>query len=212
MNPPTAQASAPHRRWRASILAVVVVYVSVLGHLTGGGMAPGPSVVAVAFGLSWPVCWQWSTVRRGFPAILAVLILAQPVLHVVLEFGGALFAGAAGRSAEHHPAAVLDTPQSAVPHAAVGTGAVAMLSFHAVAALVSAVVLARGERALTGVLSAGRRVARWVVSALAALAGAPAPVVAAPPRPDDRSLPSRLSIALPERHGRRGPPLVLGAC
>lgn len=188
-----------------------MVHIAVLGHLTGGGMAPGPSVVAVAFGLSWPVCWQLSTVRRGFPAILAVLALAQPVLHVVLEFGGALFAGAAGHSVDHHPAAVIDTPQSAVPHAAVGTGAVAMLSFHAVAAVVSAVVLASGERALTGVLSAGRRVAGWVVSALTALAGAPAPVVAAPPRPDDSWLPSPLSIALPARHGRRGPPQVLGA-
>ncbi|MEJ7650816.1 MAG: hypothetical protein WKF57_17520 [Nakamurella sp.] len=211
MNPPTAQASAPRRRWRASILAVVVVYVAVLGHLTGGGMAPGPSVVAVAFGLSWPVCWQLSTVGRGFPAILAVLTLAQPVLHVVLEFGGALFAGAAGHSAEHHPAAVIADSQGAAPHAAAGAGATVMLSFHAVAALVSAVVLARGERALTGVLSAGRRVAGWVVSAVTALAGAPAPVVAAPARPDDRSLPSPWSIALPERHGRRGPPQVLGA-
>lgn len=168
-------------------------------------------MVALAFGLSWPVCWQLSTVRRGFPAILAVLTLAQPVLHVVLEFGGALFAGAAGHSAEHHPAAAIADSQSAAPHAAAGAGAVAMLSFHAVAALVSAVVLAKGERALTGVLSAGRRVAGWVVSALAALAGAPAPAVAAPPRPDHRSLPGPRSIALPERHGRRGPPQVLGA-
>lgn len=206
-----APVPAPHRGWRASILAVVVVYLAVLGHLTGGGMVPDLPAVALAFGLSWPVCWQLSTVRRGFPAILAALALAQPVLHVILEFGGALLAGATGDAAGHHAAAVIDSASDPITQTAAGTGAVAMLAFHAVAALVSAVVLARGERALTGVLSAARRVAGWVVSVLVALSGAPAPPFVPPPRPDIHALPARLTIAIPDRHGRRGPPQLLGA-
>lgn len=208
---PAAPAPAPHRCWRASILAVVVVYLAVLGHLTGGGMVPDLPAVALVFGLSWPVCWQLSTVRRGFPAILAALTMAQPVLHVILEFGGALLAGATGHTGGHHTVAVINSAPGSITRTAAGTGAVTMLTFHAVAALLSAVVLAKGERALTGVLSAGRRVAGWVVSVLVALSGAPAPAVIAPPMPDRHALPTRLTIAIPARHGRRGPPRPLGA-
>lgn len=209
MNPAiAAPPAAPHRRWRASVLAVVVVYVAVLGHLTGGGMAPDLPAVALALGLSWPVCWQLTAVRRGFPAILAALTLAQPVLHVILEFGGALLAGFAGRTAAGHHETVAVTGDVAAP---VGSGTVAMLSCHAVAAVLSAVVLARGERALAGALSAGRRIAAWVVSLVGALDCAPVPTVTAIAAPDVRDLPVPQSISLPARHGRRGPPQLLGA-
>lgn len=208
---PLVPTPAPHRRWRASILAFVVVYLAVLGHLSGGGMVPDLPAVALASALTWPVCWQLSALRRGFPTILAVLALAQPVLHVVLEFSGALLAGAAGTSAGHHTVTVVADQLSTPGTAGVLTGAGSMLAFHAVAALLSAVVLARGEKALTGMLAAGRRIASWVVSVLAALAGAPTPTVDVLARPDVRSLPPRRSISLPARHGRRGPPRVLGA-
>lgn len=180
-------------------------------------MVPGVPVALLALGLTWPLCWQLAAVRRGFPAILAMIGLAQPVLHVVLEFGGALLAGTAGTHPGHGmTAAPASNPATAGAPAAPEMAAhsasmmTTMLLFHAVAALLTALVLARGERALCGLADAGRRVIDTVRFRMLVHCTGSARSVRSPSPRWWAELPLALIIALPARHGRRGPPATLG--
>ena len=170
-------------RWlRAGVLVALTVLVSLTGHALAGGSVhvSGPMLLGVlALGAA---CVAAAEVRRSFPEILAVVVLAQPVLHLLASMGGHHGSG-------HAPAAT-----------GVTTG---MVLAHLVAAVLVSALLADADRvlwALTGL------VVRVLPPAVVPLP-APAPQARLVRVP---CVPLRSALRSAPRH-RRGPPLVLAA-
>lgn len=120
--------TTPGRGWarlaRAGLLALLTVLISVGGHaLAGGPVHLSMPMLLGAAGLG-ALCVAAADVRRSFGEIFAVVLLAQPVLHLLASMGG------------HGP------------HAAPTPVTAGMAAAHAGAALVVSVLLADAERTL----------------------------------------------------------------
>jgi hypothetical protein len=205
---------------RAAVLAASALALASTAHVAAGGGLPSLPLLAL---LAVPVVWGAValTVRPLGPVALTLgLGGAQVLLHEALmalstgacgapQAGTAAMAGMAGM---HGGVAA---PTGCVAHAmpAVGTSAAAtgtaMLLAHAVATVLTALVLARGERVVVCLLT----LLAWSVRRLNA-------GTAVPPVVDVRS--SRLrhtwpdavelaSAVLDAAGGRRGPPRALAA-
>lgn len=123
---PTNLAVSP--RWRAVrgwLFAGVATLLAAAGHQVGGGMAPDPAALITVAALIGTVVTTLSGKQLRFPAVLGLLAAAELLFHVMFAL------------TEHVPHPV-DAPR--------------MLVFHALAGLLTAAVLAGGERALFALL------------------------------------------------------------
>jgi hypothetical protein len=174
-------------RWlRAAALVALTALVSIGGHALAGGPVhvSGPMVLGVlALGA---MCVAAADVRRTFPEILAVVLLAQPPLHLLASLGG-----------HDHSAPVSLTAESAgiTP---------SMLIAHGAAALLVSVLLADVERlwwALDGL--------RWRTRLPEYVAAVPvATPTIVPVAAED--VPTASALRAAPRY-RRGPPVVVAA-
>lgn len=133
---------------RAALTTLVVLGLASAAHTMGGGSAPTPLAVAVLGIMIAPAVW-WVSSRELTPGRMAAVLGASQVL-----VHGALVAMAPGQgsaAAVHvHGGSALPTLDQPMVMAHLTPS---MLAMHAVATGVTAVVLARGERALWWVLS-----------------------------------------------------------
>jgi hypothetical protein len=140
-------------RWtRAGVLAVLTVLISLGGHALAGGSVHLSLPLLLGGAALGALCVAAADVRRSFGEILAVVLTAQPVLHLLASMG--------------HGAHAATSPVSA-----------GMVLGHVGAALVVSVLLADAERAwwsLAGLL-APRRLPRTIPLTV----DAPTPVVMA---------------------------------
>ncbi|MBB5130633.1 hypothetical protein HNP84_000321 [Thermocatellispora tengchongensis] len=178
-------ARPPLRLLRATAFAVVCAGLSALAHIAGGGSFSAPHLaggVVLAFCAAVPLTGR----ERTLAAILPVLGGLQVVLHFMLGGAAAHVAHAA-----HH-------------HAAGGIPGLGMTAAHAWAAALTALWLARGERALWSLL---RRLAVRLRVLVAVHAWAPADLPQVPCRAPE---PATLRALVLCRHSvtRRGPPFV----
>jgi hypothetical protein len=185
------------RACRAGVLAVLTLALAGGGHLLGGGGLPGPGglalVLAPMVGLSLALTGR----RLGAVAILGSLGVGQAAMHAAFT-ALATPASAAPTMAGHVHA---EGAAVAIGHVMSGMPSPLadprMLTWHALATLVTGALLLRGERALWA-LWAAVRPRDWRVGAI----GVPTRAlltVAVPrvPWPDDAWV----------RPPRRGPPL-----
>ncbi|MTB72355.1 hypothetical protein GGG17_10310 [Arsenicicoccus sp. MKL-02] len=194
------------RLLRAGTLAVVMLALAALAHLLGAGALPGPGVLAVLLGLVLATCLTASARRLGAGSIGAILGGGQLALH-----GAFTVLGTTGADPEslghvvgsgHH--AVLVTHAWPAHAAAGGHGhlSLTMLLAHVLATVVTAAVLARGERALW-------LLASWLAPVIRLLLD----------RPAHWARPAAISVAVSRLRSaelvlaapRRGPPLVVCA-
>lgn len=166
---------------------MVVVQLAALGHLAGGGHLPDLSVLITATAILAPAGIALARRQRGFLAILGVLALAQVLCHLL--FG---LAARGGGMAQHD--------MQMGPMA--GMASTRMSVLHLAAAVLTAVVLTRGEAATFALARLWRRLVRRVrVLLLPTPAGPPRlprpPILVAPPL-------QRLLV----QHARRGPPVM----
>lgn len=111
-------------RWaRAGLLAALTVLLSVGGHALAGGAVHLSMPMLIGAAALGGLCVAAADVRRSFGEIFAVVLLAQPVLHLLASMGG-------------------HGPQSAPMSMTAG-----MAVAHVGAALVASVLLADAERA-----------------------------------------------------------------
>lgn len=165
---------------RGAALAAAAVLVSLLGHVAGGGALAPSAPLALGGALLGALCVAAADARRSLPAVLATVLAAQPVLHLLAGLGGT-------------------HAHTAHPHAQVDV--LAMATGHVAAAVVASVLLAEGDRVL---FALDALAARCVLGAL--LPGpAPAAAQASPPVSTPAELVSRLWA---DAVGRRGPPAV----
>jgi len=166
---------------RAGVLTVPTVGTAVVGHAAVDGCGSLFAVLAAA-GVCWPAAVALLGRRRRLPALVAWVIGAQLVSHVVL----AALCGE-GAVAQHVLSEM--TP--------------AMLGAHAAAALVTGALLARAD---AGLWAAGALVR--AVGRLLRLGRATAAVVVPPRLPSaPLRVPPRLPWVLLTQPTRRGPPV-----
>lgn len=174
-------------RWvRAGVLALLTVLISVGGHALAGGSLHLSMPMLLGGAALGALCVAAADVRRSFAEILAVVLLAQPVLHLLASMGG-------------HGSTTVDTGGSAVPHVEAG-----MVLAHVVAALVVSLLLADAERAF------------WTLAGLLAPMRVPRLVTVGtcghPPVPVRDGAPTPLHTCwLTSSLWQRGPPVELSA-
>lgn len=171
---------APTRLARAVLLAVTSAALSVAAHGAAGGevadFAPAlPLTLLIAFAGT-------ALAERGRSpwAVLATLGVAQLGQHALLALGARDHAHASG----------------------LGVGPTAMTAAHAVAALLTGLLLARADTALTALAKALSRLLPVLWAAPPPASRVPAPVPSTSPN-------ALVDVLLRRVHGRRGPPSPL---
>jgi hypothetical protein len=166
---------------RRSVLTFVVVSLTLAGHASGRGDLPGSVGVILAVLIAGGLTLSATARPRSWPWLIAFLLGAQVLIHVVL---------------------VIATPHMHGTMPLVPTGATAM--GHLVASLIAAVVLAHGEDVLitwSRLLSSTFGWARPVVFVLDGVGAVNARFCEWTPIPSDRGWDA----------DRRGPPRVAPA-
>ncbi|GAB3920804.1 hypothetical protein GCM10029976_006890 [Kribbella albertanoniae] len=124
------------RAARAAMFAATCVLLAALGHvLMSGTPIPGWAIV-LAFAVVGTAAWFVTDCERGIPFVLVSTVMVQAMLHTVFT------------TAQAHPV----TPPMTPGHEMTGTSSYGMLAVHLVAALLSGLWLAYGERAVFTVL------------------------------------------------------------
>ncbi len=194
---------ASFRLFRTGLIGSLIVALAAGGHLAGGGRLPEPAIVTALCAVAMVPVAVLTRFRLNFISLAGLLGAGQLWLH--WSFGALSTAAPvsvpAGMANNHpgHAAAVIP-PEMLHPPMAVSAADMggAMFAAHAVATLGTALLLARGERALSALGS-------W----LRPLVQLPEPVSVVPTRVPG---PCTVILALPRvRVGRllptrRGPP------
>lgn len=161
---------------RAAAFALVAALIAMAGHVVGGGESPDAAVLVIAAIVVGGSVSGLAHRKFSPAAVLGMLAAAQGAFHLLFTV-----------TAHHHPNHGVDVGR--------------MLAFHAVAALVSGAVLARGEEMLFRLFAALRRQVLRVVH--------PGPASALPRWSVAAPAPIPLRGALATRvHPRRGPPVA----
>jgi hypothetical protein len=175
------------RSVRAAVVGLSASGLALLGHLAAGGTAPPPGQLVLVVLAVLVVSRALSARRWTIGPLLAVLLGSQALFHVAFS----------GAGAGHVHGGLQVAGESAMP----GHSGVLMLVGHGVAALLTALLLRRGEDWLWGLVALLARA--WRVVRVAA----EEPVAAARSRAMPRSsdLPAVLDL-LEHAVARRGPP------
>lgn len=139
---------ASFRLLRTGLICSTIVGLAAGGHLAGGGTLPAPAVLAAVCALTVLPVAALTRIRLSLPVLTVLLGAGQVWLHWAFH---ALSRGAHDGSAvlgghAHHVSNLVAEPAVHSPVAVAGDGQ--MFAAHAVATIVTAVLLARGEKAL----------------------------------------------------------------
>lgn len=154
------------RALRGGLAATSATFVALVSHLAGGGQLPDVLGIVVPLLLSLPVCMVWSG-RLSLLGLSASVVASQFFFHVLFTLGtpaGATQApSGSGAHAGHAGMGIPASAQAAGQAAETAHADAAMWAWHAVAALVTIVVLYRGELMLLGLRDLAVRTAAWLL-------------------------------------------------
>ena len=198
---------ASFRVFRSGLIGSIILGLAAGGHLAGGGRLPHPAILAALCAVAVVPVAALTRFRLSFPVLAGLIGAGQAWLHwsfSVLSAGTPMVPAPVLRGHAGHAAAALppDVFPSAMPAAVTGTDGL-MLAAHAAATLGTALLLARGEQALSALASWLRPLVRLPEPVTIVPARAPGP----PPAPLILPL-GRLGRRLPTR---RGPPALMPA-
>jgi hypothetical protein len=196
---------ASFRLFRTGLIGSIIVALAAGGHLAGGGRLPEPAIVTALCAVGMIPVAVLTRFRLSFPALAGLLGVGQLWLHWSFDaLSASASASGPARMANNHPGHAAAAIPAEMLHPSMAVSAAdmggAMLAAHAVATLGTALLLARGERALSALAS-------W----LRPLVQLPRPCGVVPMRGPG---PCTVNLALPKvRVGRRlptrrGPPEV----
>ncbi|MFD9509530.1 hypothetical protein [Streptomyces mirabilis] len=215
------------RTMRAAVFAAVCVLLAALGHVLMSGSTVPWWTMAAGFAATTGVGWCLAGRERGLGLVVPAAVVAQGALHSAFSLAQSAASGAGTGSVAHAMSGMsmgsmsmdamdmgsigsMSTGRSEhaghlvqLAHGMGGTSSFGMLAAHALAAVLSGLWLAYGERAAFRVL---RAVAGWLAAPLRLLLALPAP----PRRPSLRPTRERSERVprLPLAHTiiSRGPP------
>jgi hypothetical protein len=215
------------RHGRAAVLSAVVLVVSLLAHLHGGGDAPPLTGLVAGWALLTVLLSRLTRHELGLPLVLGLLTGGQLLVHLALQEAAAATSPAVAAAAarmtaasggHHHHAGMADLPSPAPvapvdPMTVMGDGGWTMLASHLLAAVVVGVWLVAGERAawrlVQVVVVAVLRSVDGLAELLHGRLGWVCPVVAGPADPPRRVwlvVAEVEQLALGSSSRRRGPP------
>jgi hypothetical protein len=202
---------APFRLFRTGLIGSLIVALAAGGHLAGGGRMPEPAIVAALCAVAMVPVAVLTRFRLSFPVLAGLLGAGQLWLHWSFNALSAAPLAVPARMAGTHPGhAGAGMPPGAfdgsfdASMAVPGAGMdAAMVAAHAVATLGTALLLARGERALSALASWLRPLVQLPEPAAIVPARIPGPCTAHLILPLDRA-----GRRLPTR---RGPPAPVPA-
>ncbi len=172
---------------RGVVLAVTSAALAVAAHrIAGGGVPDAVSTMLLTLGVAI-VGVALASKRRSTGAILIVLGAAQLAMHLLLSFDTTTMPGMG---------------MSGMTPAGPPFGSVAMMSAHAVAALVTAILLAKADAALFAVAEALARLLPTILIA------PPVPTGPARLRPSVAPRVRSTAVSLRRDNARRGPPVA----
>ncbi|MGW5699653.1 hypothetical protein [Amycolatopsis sp. SB7-3] len=156
--------------------------LAVTAHMIGDGDLPDTAMtVLLTVLIGWNAAFLASK-ARGPLATIVDLGAGQVVMHLVLSS--------------------LSTHEVVHDEPAPVSGGLAMTAAHVVATLITAVLLAKADGLLLGILSCLRALVPFILNALPVPAAMASPVLARPAGPGHL-----VRVDLRRVHGRRGPPL-----
>ncbi|MFC9927473.1 hypothetical protein [Streptomyces sp. NPDC127190] len=196
------------RATRAAVFAAVCVLLAALGHVLMSGSDVPAWALAAGGAVTGSVGWCLAGRERGLPLIVTVVVAAQTALHEAFScaqstYGpsgataamdmGAMRMGSMDMGAMHMDHTGM-SPMGHMGHAMdSGSSSSGMLAAHLLAAVLSGLWLAYGEKAAFRIL---RAAAGWLAAPLRLL-------LALPPTPD------RPDVRLRRRRSARAPRLLL---
>jgi hypothetical protein len=199
---------ASFRLFRSGLIGSVVLGLAAGGHLAGGGQLPEPAILAALCAVTMVPVAALTRFRLALPVLIGLLGGGQAWLHWAFDAMSAGTPAAVSPAmlsehAGHAPAALShEALMLAGPaHGSVPDGL--MFTAHAVATLVTALLLARGERALAALADWLSPLFQVPEPALILPVRTPLARFAAPLLP-----PTHHSVRLPSR---RGPPVPAAA-
>lgn len=204
-------ARAPFHALRSAMVALTVLSLAAGAHTLAGGQLPSPGILLALLALTALASTAATRLKLNFPAMAGLLGAGQLVLHNAFTAFSAPAPGAsepAGHAMPHHLGQVplpVGNGQSAasVLDSQFALLSLLMLAGHALATLLCAVLLARGEAALWSLAAWLRPLLGLPVLAVPAAVAAPAAVTGWPA--DSAPLPWRNL----RRDCRRGPPAAV---
>lgn len=152
-------ARAPFHALRSAMVALTALSLAAGAHTLAGGQLPPPGILLALLALTGLAATTAARLKLNLPALAGILGAGQLVLHEAFTAfsGPALGSSASGTAADaapHHVASVHLTAGADSTLAAAGPDlqfsllSLLMLAGHALATLLCAVLLARGEDAL----------------------------------------------------------------
>ncbi|MFK0010069.1 hypothetical protein ACIQTZ_23730 [Paenarthrobacter sp. NPDC090520] len=194
---------ASFRLLRTGMISSLIIGLASGGHLAGGGVLPEPAILLGLCALTVLPVSILTTFRLSFHVLVGVLGAGQAWLHWAFHSLSAAASGGPMPSGHAHHASGMAVDAVGVSGAVQASSDGQMFAAHAVATVVTAVVLARGEQAL------------WALSAwLRPLITLLEPFVIVPARVPG---PVAAPIVLPRHQlvrrmpARRGPPAMMPA-
>lgn len=156
------------RALRGGLAAVSATFVALMSHVAGGGEMPGLLGVVVPLVLSLPVCMAWSG-RLSLAGLSASVVASQLFFHALFMLGTpAQDRPASAASGAHAGHEGMMTPTMPPPPAAgqaveMAPADLTMWLSHGLAAVVTIVVLYRGELMLLRLRELAVRAAAWLL-------------------------------------------------
>lgn len=204
--------TAPFRLLRSGSLAVSIVGLASVAHISGGGALPAPAIMLALVALNVLASTVATRFKLGAGAMLAILGSSQVALHQVFETlsqgSGANVPSSVMAGMSHHmPADFPLLPSGASMSSMAGAAMTGhqhmssiMMAAHVGATVVTALILFKGEAALWAL-------ARWLRPVFTLVK--PSTILAVAPVRQSQSLilPRRNAWDGSRPHSRRGPPL-----
>lgn len=186
------------RLLRGASASTVATMIAALSHTFGGGSLPHPLLMLTVSVLLTPVAALLVGARVRLPGLTAAVTATQVVFHGLFEVVGGITPTGLALGGHQHGAVVLHIdPGASAP--SLLTASPGMLAAHAAAAVVTVVLLRRGELLV-------QTIARWVRALLRTPQPAPSPGDATTRVPVSRTVPRAPSRLLDDCAWRRGPP------
>ncbi|MDX2540435.1 hypothetical protein ACOT81_14350 [Streptomyces sp. WI04-05B] len=167
------------RTVRAAVFAAVCVLLAALGHVLMSGSTVPWWTLSAGFAATSAVGWTLADRERGLPLVVSVVVVVQGALHSAFSWGGTAAAGSGmpnGSTSMDATTAMDAMDMGSMPmnsthmghmghmaHGTGGTSSLGMLAAHTLAALLTGLWLAYGERAAFRLL---RAVAGWLAAPL----------------------------------------------
>jgi hypothetical protein len=150
------QARVPFHSLRSAMLAGTMVMLAACAHVLAGGHLPAAGILLAVLALTGLASTAVTRLRLSFPAMAGLLGAGQFVLHGAFTAFGGTLPGPADSAFTHHtfthylaPSVFAAGPLEHVPPAGLDPALPGlMFAGHALATLVYALLLARGEEAM----------------------------------------------------------------